>query len=448
MSELITQAVKLLQQNQPQKAEALLSPYYYANLENAVYLHLYALAKSQSGHHARGVDLLKQAISLQPEVAEYHHNLAAIYRLLGEFQLSEDHYLRALKLKPDYTEAFFNYSAARKFTADDPVIPLLEGQAARTDLTDEDRCFLGFAGGKIFNDTREYDKAFSYYQMGNRGRSVKYDINQVRHEIDCIIEVFSADTIRELSQQGLETKLPVFVIGMPRTGTTLVEQILSSHPEVYGAGELADISGIAVTLKQYATQKSDYPECVKFLPDKAIPGFADSYLRRLRTFDNSAGRIINKMPGNFLNLGLIAILFPQAKVIHCRRDPLDTCLSCYFQRFRRGHGYSYDLKNLGLYYREYERLMRHWQEVLPNFPFEMHYADLVQNQEEISRQLIQFIDVEWDETCLEFHSNQRPVTTASNWQVRRPMNRSGLERWKNYDSHLDELRQALDGIEA
>ncbi|WP_187782065.1 sulfotransferase family protein [Gimesia chilikensis] len=447
MNSIITEAVQLLQQNQPQKAEALLSPYYYANLDNSQFLHFYALAKSQSGQHSVGVDLLKKAIELQPRISEYHHNLAAIYRQLGEFQLSEDHYLTAIRLKPDYAEAYFNYSATRKFTPDDPVIEMIEQQAARDDLSDEDRCFLGFAGGKIFNDLKDYDKAFFYYELGNQSRKVQFDIQKHRQGIDQVIEVFSAETIRELSQYGLQTDLPVFIIGMPRTGTTLVEQILSSHPDVHGAGELSDISSIAGTMPRHTPGQTPYPECIRQLPVNAFSGFGKAYLQRLRNFNQSASRVINKMPGNYLYLGLIAILFPQAKVIHCRRDPLDTCLSCYFQRFRTGHDYSHDLKDLGLYYREYERLMAHWQQVLPHQPYELAYADLVQNQEAISRELVEFIGVDWDDQCLDFHANQRPVTTASNWQVRRPMNRSGLERWKNYNQHLDGLRQVLAGEE-
>lgn len=447
MNSIIAEAVQLLQQNQPLKAAEILSPYYYGNLDNPRFLHFYALAKSQSGEHSVGVDLLNKAIELQPQVAEYHHNLAAIYRLIGEFQLSEDHYLTALRLKPDYAEAYFNYSATRKFTTDDPVIELIEQQAACDDLSDEDRCFLGFAGGKIFNDIKDYEKAFTYYEMGNRSRKIIFDIVAFRRDVDRTIEVFSAETIRELSQHGLQTDLPVFIIGMPRTGTTLVEQILSSHPTVHGAGELRDISAIAGTMPQHAPRKTEYPECIKELPFNAISGFSEAYLKRLRTFDKRASRIINKMPGNFLNLGLISIMFPQAKVIHCLRDQLDTCLSCYFQRFRTGHDYSHDLKDLGRYYLEYERLMEHWQQVLPQKPYELAYADLVQNQEAISRELVEFIGVDWDDQCLDFHANQRPVTTASNWQVRRPMNRSGLERWKNYDQHLDGLRQVLAGEE-
>tara|TARA_R110002074_G_scaffold124579_5_gene261167 strand:- start:396 stop:1751 length:1356 start_codon:yes stop_codon:yes gene_type:complete len=445
MSNVIAEAVKLLQANQVIKAEALMRPYYPANVNNSQFLHLYALANSHSGEHSLGIDLLNKAISLKPDIAEYHHNIAAIFRLVGEFNLSEEHYLIALKLKPDYAEAYFNYSATRKFEADDPILAELEQQTARADLTDEDRCFLGFAAGKIFNDVKEYDKAFSFYQMGNRFKGASFDIDRFRKDIDRIISVFTFERIRQMATLGHQSKVPVFIVGMPRTGTTLVEQILSSHPEIHGAGELPDISSITGTMPQHASPQTKYPECIACLPDKAFAGFADAYLRRLRTFDPSAARIIDKMPGNFMHLGLLAIMFPQAKVIHCRRHPLDTCLSCYFQRFRRGHEYSFNLSHLGLYFREYERLIQHWLEVLPTTPFELNYSGLVNEQEDVSRKLVSWTGMPWHDVCLSFHDNSRPVTTASNWQVRRPMNKSGLDRWKNYDQHLAPLREALAG---
>ncbi|WP_417383092.1 tetratricopeptide repeat-containing sulfotransferase family protein [Gimesia sp.] len=445
MSNVITEAVKLLQANQAIKAEALMRPYYPANVNNTQFLHFYALANAHTGELLLGIDLLKKAISLNPNIAEFHHNLAAIYRQTGDFKLSEEHYLTALRLKPDYAEAYFNYSATRKFNADEPILAELERQSARTDLSDEDRCFLGFAAGKIFNDVKEYDKAFSFYEMGNRFKNATFDINRFRNDVDRLISVFTAERIRELAVLGHQSSVPVFIVGMPRTGTTLVEQILSSHPDIHGAGELPDISSISGTMQQHSSPKTEYPECISCVPQKVFTGFADAYLRRLRTFNQSAARVIDKMPGNFIHLGLLAIMFPQAKVIHCRRHPLDTCLSCYFQRFRRGHEYSFDLTHLGLYFQEYERLMQHWLEVLPVTPFDLHYADLVNDQEDVSRKLVDWTGMPWDDKCLSFHDNTRPVTTASNWQVRRPMNKSGLDRWKKYDQHLNPLREALAG---
>ncbi|MCH9654363.1 MAG: sulfotransferase [Planctomycetes bacterium] len=447
MADLITEAVKLLQANQAKKAEDLMTPYYPANVNNSQFMHFYGLAASHSGDYPSGIERVKKAIALNPRVAEYHHNLAAIYRLVGEFDLSEQHYLTALSLKPDYAEAYFNYSAARKFTIDDPLVSQIEQQLSRPDLSDEDRCFLGFAAGKIYNDIKDYDKAFAAYETGNQFRHSEFSIDQFRKEIDRLISVFSAELIQQLSPLGISSEVPVFIVGMPRTGTTLVEQILSSHPEIHGAGELPDISSIAGTLKKYATTDTDFPECINNLPQNVFAGMGDAYLSRLRSFDDAAIRIIDKMPANFLYLGLIAILFPKAKVIHCQRHPLDTCLSCFFQRFRRGHEYSFNLTDLGLYYREYQRIMQHWQRILPAAPFELHYSELVANQEEKTRALVDYLGVSWDDQCLNFQENDRPVTTASNWQVRRPMNQSGLDRWKNYDEYLGSLREALDFTE-
>ncbi len=190
MANLIAEAVKLLQANQAKKAEDLMQPYYPANVNNDKFLHFYALAASNSGDYASGIKRLKKAIALNPQIAEYHHNLAAIYRLVGDFALSETHYLTALQLKPDYAEAYFNYSATRKFAADDPIVSLVEQQSSRSDLSDVDRCFLGFAAGKIFNDTEDYEKAFSFYEMGNRFKHAAFDIDQFRREIDQLISVF------------------------------------------------------------------------------------------------------------------------------------------------------------------------------------------------------------------------------------------------------------------
>lgn len=444
MTNIISEAVKLLQNNQAQKAEELLQPHSAANAENASFLHIHGLAAADCGDYASGIARLEKAIALNPRVAEYHHNLGSIYRMVGKFDLSEEQYRTAIKFQPEYAEAYFNYSAAKKFTVDDPIIPQLEQQLTQSELSDEDRCFLGFAAGKIFNDIKEYEKAFSFYELGNRSKRAQFDIDKFRQSIVRVITVFSKELIQQKMVLGSSSQVPVFIVGMPRTGTTLVEQILSSHPEIHGAGELPDIASISGTMQQHASKKSEYPECIKYLPENVFSGFANAYLRRLRTFDHSAVRIIDKLPQNFLYLGLITMMFPQAKIIHCQRHPLDTCLSCFFQRFRRGHDYSYDLTDLGLFYREYERLMQHWSEVLPGMPYNLQYSDLVTRQEEISRELLDFVEMPWDDRCLNFHDNNRPVKTASNWQVRRPMNRSGLERWKNYDQFLQPLRDVLE----
>jgi hypothetical protein len=230
---------------------------------------------------------------------------------------------------------------------------------------------------------------------------------------------------------------------MPRSGTTLVEQILSSHPDVFGAGELPDIASIAGTLPQHTPGDELYPDCVPHLSNEAFGGFGEAYQRRLRSFSDKAQRIINKTPMNFEFLGLIAMLVPGARVIHCRRDPLDTCLSCYFQRFRSGQEFSYTPEDLAFYYGRYRHLMRHWHQVLPTSMLEVDYETLVQQPEPTVRALVDYCGLPWDERCLRFHETRRPVTTASNWQVRQPLYTSAVRRSARYEAHLKTLRTAL-----
>jgi hypothetical protein len=213
---------------------------------------------------------------------------------------------------------------------------------------------------------------------------------------------------------------------------------------VCGAGELPDISRIAYTVPQHVAGKPAYPLYLNTVESRITRGFGEAYLKRLRSFHATSRRIIDKLPLNFLYLGLISAMLPQARVIHTQRDPLDTCLSCYFQKFRTGQEYSYDLQNLAGYFHEYQRLMQHWREALPLPMYELQYEQLVDDQQTQTRRLIEFLGLEWDPACLNFHESDRPVTTASNWQVRRPMDPSRKQRWKRYEKHLGPLRKALE----
>ena len=309
----------------------------------------------------------------------------------------------------------------------------------------QDRDFLHFAAGKIADDRGDYETAFNHYREGNRLRELVFDRAAHRDLVARIESTFSSDEVRALRCRGTgnETEEPVFIVGMPRSGTTLVEQILASHPEVVGAGELPDIRAIAGTLPRYAGGKP-YPEAVADLPVPAFRGFADHYLSlRERIREPETRRVIDKMPGNFLHVGLVRLLFPKARVIHLVRDARDTCLSCWFHRFRSGHEYASDLDDLGFYYRLQERLMEFWKRELPGFVHTLYYEELIEDPESRVLELLAFCGLDWDPACLRFHETRRPVATASNSQVRRPLNRSGLARWKHYEGHLDPLFESL-----
>ncbi len=413
---------------------------------NADAQHLLGVTYSQRAQYAEAVTAIEAALRLKPDEALYQHNLATSLRALGRFEESNHLYEQAITNKPEYAEAYFNYSAARRFSEsaeDRRWLAAVEDLLKQPSLSQEDQCFAHFAAGKILNDMRRWDDAFVHIEAGNRLRGLTFDPDVHDQYIDQLIETFNAQFLAQPAI-GVPDASPIFVVGMPRSGTTLVEQILATHPNVFGAGELRDISSIASTLPRHAGGVP-YPQCVPPLPPAAIRGFAQSYLRRTNELSGGAANVVDKMPLNHQHLGLISLMFPGVRIVHCRRDPLDTCVSCYFQRFRTSQEFSYRLDHLGRAYRAYERLWQHWKQALPQPVYELQYEQLVQDPESQVRKLLDYCRLPWDAGCLEFHKNPRPVATASDMQVRQPLFKSAIGRWRRYEQHLGPLQEALEG---
>ncbi len=276
-------------------------------------------------------------------------------------------------------------------------------------------------------------------------RPTPFDPEKTRHGISRKIAFFSRERLARLPRASNESELPVFIVGMPRSGTSLVEQILACHPAVFGAGELRDISRLADSLKAASAPDAEGPEDLAVLDEDSLDDAAAQHLDRLHALGGAAARVTDKMPYNFNNLGLISLLFPRARVIHCVRDPLDTCLSCYFQNFARGNFHSFDLRHVGLFYTQYQRLMRHWRAVLDIPVLDVHYEEHVAEPERVCREMLAFLDLEWDRACLRFHESKRVVKTASRDQVRRPIYTRSAGRWRHYDAYLGPLKEALAG---
>ena len=302
---------------------------------------------------------------------------------------------------------------------------------------------LHFNLGRLYDATGEYEKAFSHYSKGNACRAMDFNSNEHTSEIDAIIDTFGRDFLKSAPHASSHSDKPVFVVGMPRSGTSLVEQILASHPAMYGAGELPDMLKMVTGLPATAGSTETYPQVVHALDQTLVERLANTYLEHIDALAPEAARVIDKMPGNFRFLGLIEMLFPDARVVHCTRDPIDTCLSCYFQDFSRAHAYSYDLTSLGNFYNDYRRLMAHWQQVLSIPVLDVSYEKLIEDQEAVSRGMVEFCGLDWDDSCLNFHENRRFVATASYDQVRRPMYRKSVARWKHYEDHLEPLIKTL-----
>jgi len=297
---------------------------------------------------------------------------------------------------------------------------------------------LQFLLGRVHDGRGEYDDAFRAYARANALSLVRYDHAAHVERVDQLIAAFTRQAIAKMARATVRSDRPLFIVGMPRSGTSLVEQILASHPQVFGGGELREVNQMVRALPA-----SLYPEGIGGIEREQVDHLAGVYLDRLAKLSPDAWRVTDKMPHNFLHLGLIALLFPAARVVHCQRDARDTCLSIYFQSFGPGHQYATDLRSLGLYYREYERLMAHWRGVVGLPIMQVRYEELVADPERTSRELIAFAGLDWDDRCLQFHQAERAVVTASYDQVRRPIYTGSVGRWRSYERHLGPLLEAL-----
>lgn len=391
----------------------------------------------------------ERSLRLAPESKSVNARIGLAYCLedAGQIDAASDHWDRIVSAMPCNGIARFRVAQRKKCNDDDPELAAVERCMARENLSTLDRRYLNFAAGKMYDDIGDVDRAFDCYDLANKLEDVAFDPSLCSRNFSELIEVFRAELFERLEEFGSASMLPVFVVGMPRSGTSLTEQILSSHPAVFGAGELPHIQTLTRTLQDDLHADQPYPICVNQINKTTIRNSYNWYIDLLRRQSGEAVRVIDKMPGNFQNLGLIQLLFPHARVIHCIRDPLDTCLSIYFTPFSEVHPYRSCLAHLGLYYREYRRLMEHWRRELRMPLFEVRYEDLVNTQEEVSRQLLEFCGLEWDDRCLSFHKADRLVHTASNLQVRKPIYKTSLARHQRYAKHLLPLRQILEASE-
>lgn len=370
--------------------------------------------------------------------------LANVYEKLGDQDKAHEILKPLVEARVrEPTAAVVFGTISKRFGRQEEAIQYLEDLFREEGFTEADRQQLHFVAGKLYEANKNYDEAFQHYQKANEVVKQSYDpANQVRL-VDDLIATYTVEFMANAPRAAVRSDRPVFIVGMPRSGTTLVEQILASHPQVFGAGELKDVFGLMAELPSLLGTNDPHPHCMKQLKQSALDTLAQRYLDHLATMSTDAARVTDKLPSNFLLLGLIELLFPQARIIHCVRDPCDTCLSCYFQDFGARHAYSANLTHLGLYYREYQRLMQHWKKVI-RLPFlEIHYEDMVNNQETWSRRLVEFCGLSWDDRCLRFYESGRAVNTASYDQVRRPMYKSSAGRWRRYEKHLAPLITAL-----
>lgn len=299
------------------------------------------------------------------------------------------------------------------------------------------------AAGKILDKLERYEEAFKHYKAGNELDKQSYDATAHSKWIDEQIRTFSATFLNSSKSSSIKDNRPIFVVGMPRSGTSLTEQILSANPQVYGAGELSNLEQIISETSKYSATSRSLANIIETLDQKTLDSMSSKYLEHLTSLSENSTRIVDKMPFNYYYLGIIQILFPEARIIHCKRNPMDTCLSIYFQGFSKRHTYANDLYNIGTNYHQYQNLMKHWNQVLSIPIFELSYEELVDNQESTIRELTNFCEIEWNDNCLEFYKLNRAVNTPSYDQVRQPLYTKSVNRWKNYEPFIEDLKKSL-----
>jgi tetratricopeptide (TPR) repeat protein len=393
----------------------------------------------QIGCIAEAEESCRKALELAADSSEALALLGEIQADRGRFDDAEQLFRRVIAIAPDQPEAWAGLARYRKMQPDAAWLAAVQRLLGKSVGVGQE-INLRYALGKYFDDVQDFDNAFSSYRLANelKKRSAqKYDGARLARRVDRIIALYDADWLRMARAQGHESRRPVFIVGMPRSGTTLTEQILASHPEAFGCGEL----------RFWHTARVDYESAALRGAEGrgALLTAAEKYLSLLASFSADASRVIDKMPANFMNLGLIHAAFPQARILHMRRNPLDTGLSIYFQIFSNTHLYANDLEDIAHYFTQYSRLMVHWRSTLPKGTvLEVPYEKLVADPEAWIREIVQFVDLPWDPRCLRFNETERTVITASNWQVRQRISTSAAGRWRNYERYLGPLRSLTE----
>ncbi|MGC3971134.1 MAG: sulfotransferase [Pirellulales bacterium] len=442
-------ATVLYKQNRPAEAIDMLAPLQGQDLE--ANQNLKAAALGRIGAYEEAIALYEAVLARFPKQAKVWMSHGHLLKTVGRQADSIAAYRRALDVAPGLGEVWWSLANLKTVKFDAADIAAMEAALADPGISEEDRFHLHFALGKALEDAQEAAPAFHHYAEGNRQRRalIDYDPNDISTHVRRSIAFFTPDLFAAREGQGCPAPDPIFILGMPRAGSTLIEQILASHPLVEGTMELPDIPAIAKTLgkRDAKDEVSAYPECLAALDAPALRALGENYLETTRIQRKSDRPFfIDKMPNNWAHIGLIRLILPQAKIIDARRYPLACCYSNFKQHFARGQGFTYDLAELGIYYRDYVTLMAHFDAVQPGTIHRVIHEALVDDPEAEVRRLLDFLGLPFDPACLAFYENDRAVRTASSEQVRRPINRDGFDQWRPVEAWLGPLKDALGPV--
>jgi len=426
-----------------QKAQEL----YAQDPDNPSIASVYANAAMAIGRFDDAIGVYSQLGHKFPEFAENHLVRGHALKTLGRQSEAVDAYRSAYAAKSDFGDAYWSLANLKTYRFTEQELQAMKRAVDDPATGTDDRYHLCFALGKAFEDRCDYEQSFAFYQRGNALKKgiVRYSAERMDNEMRAQRRYFTKARLEGFGACGEKSNAPIFIVGLPRAGSTLLEQILASHSQVDGTLELPHILALVHRLNGRRMLGDDprYPDVLSSLTESQFAEFGRKYLEDTRIYRKGAPRFTDKMPNNFRHIGLIHLILPEAKIIDARRDPMDCCFSCFKQLFAEGQEFTYGLDEIGRYYRGYVELMAHWDAVLPGKILKVQYEEVVADLEHQVRRILAFCDLPFEETCLAFHETERSVRTASSEQVRQPIYQSGVAHWRNFDAYLEPLRQAL-----
>ena len=398
------------------------------------------------GEPNKGIEIYQSIVDDSPERAGIFIQLGHTYKTIGDVNKAVESYQHAYKLQPNYGDAFWSLANTKTYQFTDTELSEMTSALNKTATSLDDKIHINFALGKAFEDRKEYEKSFSFYKQGNdlKKQALSYDANKTTELINQQINYCTKELFEHKQGFGATNADPIFILGLPRAGSTLLEQILASHSQIDGTMELHNILGIALKLRgRIVSGEPQYPKNLSDLSAEQLKQMGELFIRDTQTYRGKSPYFIDKMPTNFMHIGLIKFILPNATIIDARREPMAYCFSGFKQLFGEGQEFSYNLTDMAQYYRDYERLMAHWDEVLPNQILRVQHESLVNNVEQEARRILEYCQLPFEPSCLEFYNTKRNVHTPSAEQVRQPISNKGLTQWHNYEPYLHEVKNSL-----
>ncbi len=403
---------------------------------------------ARMSQHARAIDAFRAGLEIQPDNAICLSGLAYAQKTVGLHDDAVQTYRELLRIHPQFADAYWGLANLKNVQFEASEIAAMEEHASNIDLPDESRTQFCFALAKACEDRREFGRAFDLYERGNSIRRMRerYDPQETHAMTDRLIEAYGQQWPGHAVNIDAAAPVPIFIVGLPRSGSTLLEQILASHSQVEGTHELAELERLIGKLNSRSSAGARYPELVGKMTADELQSLGRGYLEATERYRTGAPFFVDKMPNNFRHIGLIRQILPQAKLIDARRHPLDSCLGSFKQLFVKGQPFSYDLFETGEYFLQYRRLMSHWRRLLPDYILDVHYEDMVKDPEGQMRKMLTHCGLGWESACLNFHVTERAINTASSEQVRQPIYADSLHGWRNYEHQLGDLIDILRPI--